>query len=101
MWHCSYNLMCPLKSLPRFSFRPSPNASFFITIMVKAPVIQILSMLMAFAIVALEYPAPFLKGTSLHRSLAVRVVVLLAQAFLAIMYYQVRFFRRRGLLWAC
>lgn len=70
--------------------RPAANVSFFITIIVKAPVIQILSALLAFAIIVLEYPAPFLKGTSIHRSLAVRVVLLIAQAFMAILYYQVR-----------
>lgn len=63
--------------------------SFFITIIVKAPVLQILSALLAFTIIVLEYPAPFLKGTSIYRSLTVRVVLLIAQAFLAILYYQV------------
>lgn len=68
--------------------------SFFISIIVKAPVVQILSMLLAFGIIALDYPAPFLKGTSLHRSFAVKVVLLFAQAFLAILYYQVWFLGR-------
>ncbi len=71
-------------------FRPASNVTFFISIIVKAPVIQILSMLLAFAIIALDYPLPLLKNTSIHRSLAVRVVLLLFQAFLAIMFYQVR-----------
>jgi len=68
--------------------QPANNVAVFIAIIVKAPIIQILSMLLAFGIVALEYPAPFLKGTSLHRSLAVRIVVLLLQAFLDLLYYQ-------------
>lgn len=46
-------------------------------------------MILGLAIVTLEYPAPFLKGTALHRSLVVRVVALLLQAFLAVLYYQV------------
>ncbi|THH02103.1 hypothetical protein EW026_g723 [Hermanssonia centrifuga] len=68
--------------------QPASNVTFFISIIVKAPVIQILSMLLAFAIIALDYPLPLLKNTSIHRSLAVRVVLLLFQAFLAIMFYQ-------------
>ena len=71
------------------AFRPANNVAFFIDIIVKAPVVQILSAILAFTIIALEYPAPFLKGTSLHRSLAIRVVLLFAQAFLSILYYQV------------
>ena len=70
--------------------RPADNVAVFIDIIVKAPIVQILSMILGFGILALEYPAPFLKGTSLHRSLVVRIVVLLLQAFLAILYYQVR-----------
>lgn len=70
--------------------RPADNVAVFIDIIVKAPIVQILSMLLGFGILALEYPAPFLKGTSLHRSLVVRIVVLMLQAFLAILYYQVR-----------
>ncbi|KAF7793885.1 hypothetical protein EIP86_005007 [Pleurotus ostreatoroseus] len=68
--------------------QPANNVAFFIDIIVKAPVVQILSAILAFTIIALEYPAPFLKGTSLHRSLAIRVVLLFAQAFLSILYYQ-------------
>lgn len=72
------------------SGRPANNVAIFITIMVKAPIVQLFSMMLAFGILALDYPAPFLKGTSVHRSFVLRVVVLLLQAFLAIMYYQVR-----------
>jgi len=68
--------------------QPANNVAIFIDIIVKAPIVQILSMILAFAIVALEYPAPFMKGTALHRSLVVRIVALLLQAFLAILYYQ-------------
>lgn len=51
---------------------------------------QLISLVLGFALVALDYPAPFLKGTGIYRSLVVRIVALLMQAFLAIMYYQVR-----------
>lgn len=71
-------------------FRPANNVAAFITIIVKAPIVQLFSMILGFGIVALDYPAPFLKNTSVHRSFVLRVVVLLLQAFLAILYYQVR-----------
>ncbi|KAH9957949.1 ATP adenylyltransferase-domain-containing protein [Russula dissimulans] len=69
--------------------QPAKQDTFFIDIMVKFPVIQILSILLGLVILAVEYPAPFMKNTSAHRSLVVRVVLLLFQAFLAIMFYQV------------
>ena len=70
--------------------RPANNVAAFITIIVKAPIVQLFSMILAFGILALDYPAPFLKNTSIHRSFVLRVVFLLLQAFLAILYYQVR-----------
>lgn len=39
--------------------------------------------------VAVEYPAPFLKGTMFSRSIMVRIMMLLVQSVLAILYYQV------------
>jgi hypothetical protein len=64
---------------------------FFIDIIVKAPVIPILSIILGLIIIALEYPAPFMKGFAAQRSLISRVVLLFFQAFLAIFFYQVRF----------
>ncbi len=61
--------------------------------MVKAPVIQIFSIILGLVIVALEYPAPFMKGLAVQRSLICKVVLLFFQAFFAIMFYQVRFLR--------
>jgi sulfate adenylyltransferase (ADP) / ATP adenylyltransferase len=69
--------------------RPSPNAAIFITLIVKAPVIQILTMLTAFFMIALEFPMPQLKGTVIHRSIVLRIVMLVMQAFMAILFYQV------------
>ena len=62
----------------------------FITIIVKFPVVQIISMLIGLFMVALDYPMPFLKNTAIHRSLIVRVVGLILQAFFAVIFYQVR-----------
>jgi len=68
--------------------QPANQDAFFITIMVKAPVIPIISILLGLVIVAFEYPAPFLKGTAAHRNLITRVVMLVFQIFFAIMFYQ-------------
>jgi small-conductance mechanosensitive channel len=69
--------------------RPSPNAAIFITLIVKAPIIQILTMLTAFFMIAVEFPMPQLKGTMIHRSIVLRIVMLIMQAFMAILFYQV------------
>jgi len=66
----------------------SPNAAIFITLIVKAPIIQIFTMLSGLFLIALEFPLPALKGFAIHRSLVLRIVALLLQAFLAILYYQ-------------
>ena len=72
-------------------YRPAKQDTFFISIMVKVPVIQIISILLGSVILAFEYPAPFMKNTAAYRSLVVRLVLLLFQAVFAIMFYQVRF----------
>ncbi|CCM01926.1 uncharacterized protein FIBRA_03999 [Fibroporia radiculosa] len=68
--------------------QPSPKVSFFITIIVKFPIIQISTILSAMTLVALEYPLPMFKGTALHRSFILRVVLLILQAFIAVLFYQ-------------
>src|SRR5260370_12268789 len=71
--------------------RPAKQDGFFIDIIVKAPVIPIFSIILGHVIVALEYPAPFMKGLAAQRSFIFRVVLLFFQAFHAILFYQVRF----------
>jgi len=68
--------------------QPSPNAAIFITLIVKAPVIQILTMLSGFFMIALEFPVPQLKGFAIHRSIVLRIVLLLMQAFISVLFYQ-------------
>ena len=89
-------LQCVLIFRPIFVFiqsfplpRPANQDAFFIDIMVKVPVIQMISIILGITIVAFEYPAPFLKGTAAHRNLITRVVLLVFQIFFAIMFYQV------------
>ncbi|KAH9839338.1 uncharacterized protein C8Q71DRAFT_704311 [Rhodofomes roseus] len=68
--------------------QPSPGIALFIDIIVKAPVVQLITMFMAMGMVALEFPAPFVKGTSIQRNFTIKLVMLIMQAFSAIMFYQ-------------
>lgn len=68
--------------------QPSPKAAVFITVIVKYPILQAITIILGFIMVALEYPAPILKGTSIHRSFGLRVVLLTIQASVAIFFYQ-------------
>jgi len=68
--------------------QPSPNAAIFITLIVKFPVIQMFTMVLAATILCIELPLPPLKKLSLYRNLVVRVVLLIFQTSLAILFYQ-------------
>ena len=70
--------------------RPAASDSIFVSIVVKAPIAQILTMLFGFVLLALDYPAPFLKNTAIHRSFPIRIVLLLLLTFFANLFYQVR-----------
>ena len=45
-------------------------------------------MILAFCILTLEYPLPQIKSIAIYRSIPLRVVLLVFQSFLAILYYQ-------------
>lgn len=77
--------------------QPAPNAALFIAIIVKIPVVQIMSMLLGMFLIAIEIPIRPVKGTAIHRSLVLRVVLLLFQAFLAFLFYQ----GTNGAIWSC
>jgi len=64
------------------------SAGIFITIIVKAPIIQVLVLLHAAFMLALEWPLPFLKDLAIRRSFALKAVLLVMQAALAILFYQ-------------
>ncbi|KAJ7691258.1 hypothetical protein B0H17DRAFT_1063266 [Mycena rosella] len=68
--------------------QPSASASIFITLIVKAPVIPIINMVVALFVLAVENPLPLLKDMSIRRSLILRVVLLVFQSFLSILFYQ-------------
>ncbi|RPD54768.1 hypothetical protein L226DRAFT_569017 [Lentinus tigrinus ALCF2SS1-7] len=68
--------------------QPAASDGIFVSIIVKAPVVQLLNMVLGFGLLALDYPLPFLKNSAIHRSFPIRIVLLLLQAFFAILYYQ-------------
>jgi hypothetical protein len=63
----------------------------FVTLIIKNPIIQIFAMLLGLGILAIEFPIKPLKQSSLHRSFPLKIVLLMFQAFLTILYYQVCF----------
>ncbi|KAL0578299.1 hypothetical protein V5O48_003710 [Marasmius crinis-equi] len=68
--------------------QPAPGAAVFITLIVKMPIIQIFAMIIGLVMIALEYPLPQLKALSIQRSFALKIVLLLFQCFLTILFYQ-------------
>ncbi|KAK4687385.1 hypothetical protein P7C73_g2743, partial [Tremellales sp. Uapishka_1] len=67
---------------------PGSNSTIFVDLIVKIPLLQIFTLLHGIIALALEYPLPFIKGTSVHRSFLFRVVFYPATALVAIMIYQ-------------
>lgn len=64
------------------------SAALFINVIVKIPLIQIFVMLHALFVLALEWPLPLMKNLSIYRSIVVRIVLLVSQASIAILFYQ-------------
>ncbi|EJD48971.1 hypothetical protein AURDEDRAFT_112710 [Auricularia subglabra TFB-10046 SS5] len=67
--------------------QPSASLMPFVSIVVKVPVVQIVSMILSAVLLALEL-VPAVKQTSLGRSWVVKILLLLVQAFLTNLYYQ-------------
>lgn len=87
----SARLLLKLHNLPSNGFcRPSRGAEPFISVIVKAPIIQIMVIIVSLITLMVELPAPFIKGTSIYRSWTLRIVLLIFQAFLGVLLYQVR-----------
>jgi len=68
--------------------QPSPGAAVFITLIVKVPVIQMFTIAIALFLLAVEFPLPQLKSLAICRSFAFKIVLLLFQSFLTMLYYQ-------------
>lgn len=65
-----------------------PSAAPFIAIIVKVPIVPVLAMIVGMILLALEYPMPMFKTLGIHRSFVFRIVMLMVQAALTILYYQ-------------
>jgi len=65
-----------------------PASAVFITLIVNTPVVQIFAIVVGLMILAVEYPVPRLKQLPVYRSFAFRIVLLIFQTFLTILYYQ-------------
>jgi len=68
--------------------QPSPGAAVFITLIVKIPVIQMFSIVVGLFLLAVEFPLPPLKPLAIHRSFALKIVTLMFQSFLCMLFYQ-------------
>jgi len=68
--------------------QPAPSAAIFITLIVKAPIIPIINAVVALFILSVENPLPLFKSLAIRRSLIFKVVLLVFQAFLSILFYQ-------------
>ncbi|KIK83305.1 hypothetical protein PAXRUDRAFT_832083 [Paxillus rubicundulus Ve08.2h10] len=68
--------------------QPSTKVQFFIAVIVKAPIVQSLTMFFGFVIISLEYPLPLLTRSALQRSIPLRLVLLTFQSFLSVLFYQ-------------
>lgn len=83
-------LYCALPHLSNNQpYRPSASALPFAQVIIVAPVLQIITMVIGALILMLELPAPFVKGTAIHRNFVIRIVALLFLTAVAILFYQV------------
>ncbi|TFK23949.1 hypothetical protein FA15DRAFT_670036 [Coprinopsis marcescibilis] len=64
------------------------SAAPMIAVIVKAPVVPIFAIVVGLLLLAIENPLPLIKSTGLYRSLVLRVVLLVTQFVLTILFYQ-------------
>jgi hypothetical protein len=72
-----------------FVCSPNPRYDPILEVIVKIPLIQIISLLMGIFAIAFEYPAPFMKGTVFERNFTLKAVYLVFQSTIAVLFYQV------------
>ncbi|EJD52423.1 hypothetical protein AURDEDRAFT_81994 [Auricularia subglabra TFB-10046 SS5] len=68
--------------------QPPAAALPFVSIVVKMPIVQILTMVLSTGLLALELPAPGFKNLGIQRTWVPRIMFLLIQAFLTVLFYQ-------------
>jgi hypothetical protein len=66
----------------------APSAAPMIAVIVKIPIVPIFAMVLGLVNIAVNFPAPFLRGTALHRSFHLRAVLLAIQFVITILFYQ-------------
>jgi hypothetical protein len=71
-------------------YRPADNVAFFITIIVKTPLVQISAMLHGMVILVIELGPPPIKRLAISRNLVLRMVLLIFLTLNNSIYYQVR-----------
>ncbi|KAK1923476.1 hypothetical protein DB88DRAFT_491375 [Papiliotrema laurentii] len=67
---------------------PGTNTKGFVLIVVKIPLLQIFTLLIALLTILLELPVPLYENSALHRDIAVRLALYFAAAFVGVMVYQ-------------
>ncbi|QRV82715.1 hypothetical protein RhiJN_10730 [Ceratobasidium sp. AG-Ba] len=65
-----------------------PNSAPFVAIIVKIPLVQIFTLIMALTLALLEWPLPVMKKLPIYRSFVFRIVWLLLLAFISVLFYQ-------------
>jgi len=66
----------------------APSAAPMIAVIIKLPIVPSMAMVIGLLNIAVNFGAPFLKGTALHRSFHLRVALLTVQFILTILFYQ-------------
>lgn len=66
---------------------PAPGDAIFVNVIVKAPVVQILTIIFGVTHLAIEL-VPFVQKMSIYRSFPLKVITLLLQTFLSCLFYQ-------------
>lgn len=69
-------------------YQSPASAAPMVAIIIKIPLVPIFAMVIGLLNIAVNFPAPFLKGTALHRSFHLRAVLLVVQFIITILYYQ-------------
>jgi len=69
-------------------YQSPPSAAPMVAVIIKIPFGPIFAMVIGIVNIAVNFPAPFLRGTALHRSFHLRAVLLVVQFIVTILFYQ-------------
>jgi len=67
---------------------PPKSSALFIAIIVDLPILQVLTILLALAILAIEWPLPFLQKTIVNRSFIIKMTMHFVLGFMSLLIYQ-------------